>query len=241
MAKHSIIPIPKGALLYDPDILPPISAEDFEPGSLAAADRLLDTMNGRAPVYVARIGTQDVVLRHYRRGGALARFGKDRYLWTGLKRSRPFREWWLLRRLRDRGLPVPAPAAARVLRSGPLYRADLMTVRLPNMRSMADRLRAAPLPAAEWRLLGTTLRRFHLAGAFHADLNAMNILLSDQAGPFVIDWDRGRLRQPQPAWQRSNLLRLHRSLEKLRAQHEVFHMDEAGWRALLDGYDEDGD
>jgi len=240
MAKHSIIRIPKGALLYDPDILPPISADDFDPDRLASDRRLLGTMNGRAPVYVAKIGGQDVVLRHYRRGGILARVRKDGYLWTGLKRTRPFREWWLLRRLRDRGLPVPAPAAARVLRGGPLYRADIMTVRLPNMRTMADRLREAPLPPAEWRLLGITLRRFHLAGACHADLNAMNILMSDQAGPFLIDWDKGRLRSPQRAWQQRNLQRLRRSLDKLKAEHGVFHMDDAGWRMLLAGYDEGG-
>ena len=172
-------------------------------------------------------GTVEWVLRHYKRGGLVARWNPDRYLWLGEEATRPFRELRMTAALRAAGLPVPVPVAARYQRVGLHYRADLLTVRIPNVRTLSAALADWPLPV--WTALGHCLRRLHAAGAWHADLNAHNILVGpiDSSVPVVhvIDWDRGRL-QPGPLSARAargNLLRLQRSLQKLAL--------EAGWRS----------
>ena len=77
------------------------------------------------------------MLRHYRRGGAVARLSGDAYLWTGAGRTRSFAEWRLLRQLRRWDLPVPRPIAARYVRQGLAYRADLITGELTTRRTLA--------------------------------------------------------------------------------------------------------
>ncbi len=192
-------------------------------------------VGGRGGVRVTDIGAGQWVLRHYRRGGLVGRVVHDRYLWTGLERTRAFAEWRLLHTLTNRGLPVPAPVAARVERRGPTYRADLVTVRLPGAVSLSTRLTATPSQAVPWAAVGATLRRFHDAGVCHADLNAHNILLDDGAAVYLLDFDRGRLRGPG-AWHQDNLRRLRRSLDKIGAQagRAIYEPDD--WAALTGSY-----
>ncbi|MBA1149603.1 3-deoxy-D-manno-octulosonic acid kinase [Ectothiorhodospiraceae bacterium WFHF3C12] len=236
MGKHELIRLPGGGVLYDPELLPPTEVEAFDPERPENRERVIATMSGRGQVQVLELNGLEVVLRHFRRGGLLGRLRDDTFVWTGLQRSRIFREWHLLRALHERGLPVPRPVAARVLRRGLLYRGDIMTLRLPGTESLAQRLKIASLPESQWRTIGATLRRFHEAGAYHADLNAMNILMDTAGGCHVIDWDKGQLRNPRPRWQHANLRRLRRSLERLRERDSRLHFGEADWDALMSGY-----
>lgn len=175
------------------------------------------------------------VLRHYRRGGLVSGVLHDRYAWFGVKRSRAFREWYLLAEIKRLGLPVPAPVAARVVRSGNAYRADLITECVKNAATLTELLRGRPMEAVAWQALGRTIARFHAAGVWHADLNAHNILV-DADGEFtLIDFDHSRIRQPG-GWRLRNLRRLRRSLEKLAAEHGEFHFADADWDALHAGY-----
>lgn len=192
---------------------------------------------GRGRVVFFRTGGVDYVLRHYRRGGRVATLLGDRYLWTGLSQSRAWREWGLLRRLTEMDLPVPRPVAAQVDQSGIFYRADIITLRIPQARSLAQHLLERALPDEWWQRVGRTLSRFHARGVDHADLNAHNILLNPD-GVFLIDFDRGRLRRPDRAAARANLARLQRSLEKLGRLNEPFHCSGPAWQALLRGYDQ---
>ncbi|MEO0615558.1 MAG: 3-deoxy-D-manno-octulosonic acid kinase [Pseudomonadota bacterium] len=189
---------------------------------------------GRGAAWFVSDGTGDYVLRHFRRGGLVARLSQAHYVATGAASSRGFREFEILQHLRARGLPVPAPAAAGYWRRGMFYRAAILTVSIPDSETLAARLAREPLDEAQWRTLGTLIARFHAAGAWHADLNAHNVLI-DAAGDFhLIDFDRARLRAPG-GWSQANLARLHRSLEKLRTQGD-FHADAADWTALTQGY-----
>lgn len=176
----------------------------------------------------------EAVLRRYRRGGLPARLGLRRYLWLGLERSRPWREWRLLARLWREGLPVPRPLAACVWRRGWVYEGALLTAAVPGARTLAERLRDGPLPAVQWRKIGAVLSRFHARGVDHADLNAHNILFDAGGAVHLIDFDRGRLRRPGGRWARGNLARLARSLAKLAAAGAAW--SPADWAALLDGY-----
>jgi 3-deoxy-D-manno-octulosonic acid kinase len=228
-------------VLYDADQLEDADADLFEVQALAAAGRLRGTAQGRGTTHFVDIDGQPCVLRHYRRGGLVARLLGDRYLRTSLTETRAWREWHLLAELIEQGLPVPKPVAARVVTVGPFYRADLITQQLLDTRSLAQSLQQTALSEAQWRAIGATIRRFHDAGVYHADLNAHNILLdekrSDKSGQvYVIDFDRGEKRCPSPGWQQANLARLRRSLDKLGAQQKTFHFDEAAWAALLAGW-----
>ena len=189
---------------------------------------------GRGAAWYVGDDTGDYVLRHFRRGGLVARFSEAHYVATGAASSRGFREFEILEHLRAEGLPVPAPAAAGYWRRGLLYRAAILTVSIPDSETLAARLARAPIDEAQWRTLGELVARLHAAGAWHADLNAHNVLL-DAAGDFhLIDFDRARLRAPGD-WTQANLARLNRSLEKLRAQGPC-HTDAADWVAFTEGY-----
>ena len=219
--------------IHDPQWLDPLPPWLFDPGALRARKLITGSGAGRKPAWFFQLAGKTLVLRHYWRGGLVARFVSDSYLWTGLDRTRPFREWRLLACLRARGLPVPAPVAARALRHGALYRADLVTVAIPDTIPLDQRLRHTEIGTELWKHIGATIGRFHAAGACHADLNVRNILLDTEDNPWLIDWDQGGLRRPDPAWQRSNLDRLRRSLDKDPVLAEAAGH---GWEAFLCGH-----
>lgn len=195
------------------------------------------TGRGATEIFAA-MGTT-VLLRHYRRGGMVRHVSGDRYIWLGLRRSRPWRELRALTHLAARGLPVPPPVAARVVRPHPVapwYRGDLVTGYLAGTRTLAQTLRGAPLGPSGWRAVGATLARLHAAGVDHADLNAHNLLLDDRGTVYVIDFDRARLRRASGRWCGANLARLRRSLDKLAREREPIAFEPPDWGHLLAGY-----
>lgn len=177
------------------------------------------------------------VLRHYRRGGAMARVLQDQYLWTGLERCRPVREFRLLTAAINAGLPVPRPLAAQVTRTGVFYTGDLIMSRIEAAQTLAGRLGAVDdwrhLP---WAALGSLLGRAHALGFQHADLNAHNILIDAANQLWLIDWDRGQQRVPGE-WRQRVLQRLHRSLRKLFPQRVEQEDARLAWQDLLDAHD----
>ncbi len=180
-------------------------------------------------------GSSEFVLRHYCRGGLPGKFIRDAYFWTGERQTRAFAEWYLLAKLSTKGLPVPQPAAARYYRSGPIYRADLLTVRVPAIRSLADRIIERPADAPFWLGIGRGLRKFHDAGAFHADLNAYNVQVNIADQLYLLDFDRGKI-MTAGVWQQKNLARLHRSLQKIKRADQRVNFSKENWEALLEGY-----
>lgn len=225
-------------LLYDAETLAHPMPGHFEPDWWRAQGRLSgQAQSGRgATWFVQPEGREERwALRHYRRGGLIAKLIYDHYLWMGLAHTRAWREWHLTAHLFGLGLPVPRPVAARVRRSGLLYRADLLTAVIPEVRQLTDWLGDIDLPLAEWRALGQLLRRFHQAGLDHHDLNCDNLLRRADGSLFLLDFDRCHLRQPG-AWQAANLARLQRSLLKRQRQGRVRFFTEDHWQSLLAGY-----
>lgn len=193
-----------------------------------------------------------LVLRHYRRGGLVQRVSKQHYLYTGLEKTRAMREFGILLTLCELELPVSRPYACRVMRRGPFYRASLVTHRLVGYRTLAECLlgdrsgqsvsdngerlvaaSGAALPMATWSAVGEVIGRLHAVGAYHADLNAHNIMLSEEGAVSLIDFDRAEIRalpagDPASGWCLANIERLLRSLSK-EADPSVF---ETGFSAL---------
>ena len=227
-----------GAMLSDPASLgnlPPAAAESwFDPQFWRGRHELLEVTGGRGAAWFIASGNRQWVLRHFRRGGFIARLSKDGYVWAGEDKVRAFAEWRLLDVLSQRGLPVPKPVAARYQRSGLRYRCDLITQRILNAEPLSATLAAGALAQAQWRAVGAAIATLHRAGVDHADLNAHNILIGKNTVS-VIDFDRGRLR-PQGAWTARNLQRLRRSLLKISRALPPQRYSAQTWDWLLAGY-----
>jgi 3-deoxy-D-manno-octulosonic acid kinase len=226
-----------GAILFDADLVPDIPDEAFTadawPASAPVSGEARSTGRGSTVIVSGEQG--DFVLRHFRRGGLIGRIVSDSYLWLGEEATRAFREWRLLSELRRMELPVPRPAAARYSRSGLTYRADMLTALIPDVMSLSERLASTHIPEDFWQMLGTGIALFHKAGVCHADLNAYNVQLGQDDKLWLIDFDRGRLRQPG-TWQQKNLARLRRSLRKIKRIDPSLQYSDSDWAAFLEGY-----
>lgn len=233
---ETLAPTARGAMLYDALRCGQPDERIFMHEYWRARDALHEAAGGRGTIAFIDAGERRWVLRHYRRGGLVAKLLGDRYLWAGADATRAFREWRLLRRLRAAGLPVPAPVAARYERVGLFYRADLVTEELPTRRTVAEALQSAPLDPAAWQAVGACVGRLHAQGVHHADLNAHNLLLGANGAVYVLDFDRGRIR-PRGVWVQAVLERLQRSLRKVTAGLPSDRFDDAAWQALLQGHE----
>lgn len=226
-----------GAILYDTAIINQISGRAFAANGWPVVKPVQGALRsaGRGKTLIVSDGEHEFVLRHYIRGGLPGRLIHDSYFWLGERQTRSFAEWHLLAKLNSLNLPVPRPAAARYCRTGPVYTADLLTIRLPDIRSLADRIAERPGDEKFWQELGIELHRFHEAGVFHADLNAYNLQIGKEDTMFLLDFDRGKIMSPGQ-WKQKNIGRLHRSLRKIKQADNSIHYSEANWNQFLDGY-----
>lgn len=221
-------------ILYDASLVNHPCESWFEPGHWPDAAR---APSGRGGTLFIHCNDQDWALRHYLRGGAVARLSTDNFLWTGRDRTRSFAEWRLLDGMRRCNLPVPRPVAARFVRAGLVYRADLITVRIAAVASLSARLTAGGLTPMLWKAIGACIARFHRARICHADLNAHNIQIGTDDQVHLLDFDRGRRMKAPGAWQERNLRRLQRSLHKISGGRAAV-FSEGDWAMLLAGYHE---
>jgi 3-deoxy-D-manno-octulosonic acid kinase len=190
--------------------------------------------SGRGAALIVAHGSDTWVVRHYRRGGFVARFIDDHYLWSGIEQTRAFREWRLLRKLNDAGLPVPNPVAAHVYRTGPIYTADIITSYLPDTRKLSSFIAQGRAPAECWRRVGAMIRAVHDRGVDHPDLTAHNVLLDGAGNTFLVDFDNAYVKEPGE-WRRLGMERMNRSLRKVALETGTDY-DAAAWRELEAGY-----
>jgi len=225
-----------GAILYDRQIIREINEDRFQPAGWMHAEPVSAALAaaGRGKtMYVGNVPRQ-FVLRHYMRGGLVSKVNGDSYLWTGEERTRPFAEWRMLAKMADSGLRVPRPAAARYRRHGPIYKADIITVRIPDVMPLSEYVSCEP-PAEFWESLGTAVREFHGHGVYHADMNAYNLQIDKDGDLWMLDFDRGQL-LPPGTWQQKTLSRLHRSLQKIVGLNPQLHFRRSNWEQFLEGY-----
>jgi len=221
-------------IVYDDQRLASPECELFDESYWTARDGIRARKQGRGGALVVDAPFGQAVLKRFFRGGQAARWSRDKYLFNGYERSRSWREFRLLVRLREFGLPVPAPIAAATFRTGLLARCALLTQHIPECRTLAEDLRSGGSEEI-WFAAGNTIRRFHDAGLYHADLNLTNILVDNDQGVYLVDFDKSRLQTPRSGWQQTNIRRLQRSFTKLAG--DLDH-NQACWRALLTAYQE---
>ena len=192
---------------------------------------------GRGHAVFFRYHEHEFVLKHYQRGGRMAVLLGDKYIGSDCNKSRSFREWRLLKYMHESGLPVPSPVAARCVSSGVYYRADLITIKIDDVTTLADYLFENHASDEVWMAVGSCIRRFHDASVYHADLNARNILVNPVApSVYLIDFDKGAIRHIGDSWKAANLARLQRSLIKFKTLRPSFSYSNECWKRLLDGY-----
>ena len=232
-------------ILYDASIIADPGLQlfdrDYHTNSAVQQNNTASKSNsgiGRAKVVYFQVNDNSYVLKHYYRGGAVARLLKDRYIGFNVENSRAFKEWRLLKKMTSLGLPVPDAVAAHVQKRLFYYRADLITREIKHSRTLAEILFDKPVGTATWKAIGQCIARFHHHDVYHSDLNARNILLTEAGHVYLIDFDNSYIRLHTKTWKMQNLSRLKRSLLKFKKNTECFNFDEDNWSALLAGYKE---
>ena len=197
---------------------------------------------GRTEAFRFQWQDHDLLLKHYRRGGYVRHFSKDKYLWTGLNGTRAFKEFALLQRLADAGLPAPKPFACRVEKHRWCYRTSLITHWVDNTASMTERVEDHPLPDRLWPEIGRVIRTFHDHHVCHEDLNGSNILIDDSDRVYIIDFDKAVVKKSSgdtkqgKAWRDANLKRFERSLMRLSVKSNAFFFTPDIWSLFTEGY-----
>lgn len=228
----------KGSVIrYVPGVLAPFEPRLFDVPWLKTERHHRGSAAGRGDAHFLNFAGRDMVLRPYLRGGLVRKISRDLYVRMGLERARSMREFALTAWMRAQGLPVPQVVAAQVTRLGPVYRAALLTERIPDAQPFEDHLCAGPLNTAIWHRIGVAVRQMHDAGVYHSDLNRRNILIDAQNQVWLIDFDKCD-RRPPGSWTQENLDRLHRSLARAAPQGRPLHWGIDDWRALVAGYQE---
>ncbi|MEZ2721738.1 3-deoxy-D-manno-octulosonic acid kinase [Paenalcaligenes hominis] len=170
------------------------------------------TQGGRNAAWFVLVEGTPAVLRHYKRGGLIAKIIRSSYFWLGTERTRSWAEYDVLLHLYNAGVAVPMPIAAQWKKHLGRYKAAILVARLPRALPIAHQLeKTAPKSVA------FAVKQMHDAGVWHADLNVFNILNDDNDRIHLIDFDRARRLTVVDSKQRlNNLLRLRRSLIKVR-------------------------
>jgi len=229
------------AIAYDASLMTAPGVEFFSVDYWRSHQALVGEAIGRGSAWFIKAPFGSVVLREFLRGGWVAKLSRQSYFFTTVARSRPFREYHLLATLYEQGLPVPRPVAALCKHHGIISTGALMTQRIASVQTLADLLPGnhdgVDSQAGLWENIGKSIRRFHDAGVWHADLNARNILLDDGLQVYLIDFDRARFTPGEAVNGEGNLNRLKRSLNKLWPADKLSGLQPA-WARLKAAYDE---
>lgn len=226
-------------ILYDASLISTPESKIFTPDYWQGKGALRAVSKGRGAAWFIEQEGDCRVLRHYRRGGLVARFNRDIYLGWLAGATRSLAEWDLLCWMFAQQLPVPRPVAAQACWKSPrllgLYQAAIIVQAIPGSQNLSDYLMGQKLDASGWQAIGKTIACFHQKGIDHSDLNASNLLLDKQHNIYVIDFDKCQ-RRTAGDWQQHNIQRLKRSLDKFRQQSDGFAFSEDNWNSLVNAY-----
>ena len=91
---------------------------------------------GRGTTYFFKYNKNEYVLRHYRRGGLIGKVLSDQYMYTGIEKSRAWREFKLLQQMKNMDLNCPTPIAAMLKKTGLYYQADIILKKISSARDL---------------------------------------------------------------------------------------------------------
>lgn len=223
---------------YDPNLLSQVAEGDvakvFEPEYWKSRNAITGSAQGRGTTWFVQLDKLQGALRHYRRGGLFGKLIADKYRFNGWDNTRCAMEMQVLTLLVDAKVNVPRPIAARAVKQGLFYQADLLSERIEGAKDLVDILITARLSDDLYRKVGREIRKMHDVGINHTDLNIHNILIDSNDKVWIIDFDKCA-QHPGEGWKQGNLSRLKRSFHKeLNKRH--IHWQERDWDSLMDGY-----
>lgn len=228
--------VDKGQMcFFDEQILPDFNADMFNHAYWQNKAAVTGQAHGRGVTYFVKHNMLNMVLRHYYRGGLIAKLINDAYFFTGIENTRPAKEFAILAQIQTWQLPAPRPIAFEVRRRLGFYRANILIEQIPNARDLVGILSNASLSDKLWQKIGQVIRQFHDKNIYHHDLNAHNIMLDDSDKVWLIDFDRAEVRADGD-WKQANLDRLLRSFRKELGLIDGFNFSEEQFELLLEGY-----
>ncbi|NNN61232.1 3-deoxy-D-manno-octulosonic acid kinase [Vibrio sp. A11] len=201
-----------------------------------AEQKIIGSAKGRGTTWFVAMQHIEAALRHYRRGGLFGKVVSDQYWFQGWHKTRSYAEFHLLAHLRQQGVNVPRPIAARAVKRGLVYQADLLSEKITNARDLVAILQENPLDERHYFLIGQQIAKLHRAQVNHTDLNIHNILIDDQDKVWIIDFDKCH-QQPGEHWKEANLQRLLRSFHKEQQRCGIF-WQELQWQHIVAGYED---
>ena len=136
-----------------------------------------------------------VIIRHYYRGGMMAKLLKDKFLCFSATADRSVQEYDLLLRMRAMGLHVPTPVLARVTRNGLFVKNDIITKEITGARNIGKILSERRLADEEILKIG-------------------DLLLDGADNPWICDFDKCEMTSITPRRYNEMVARLKRSFDK---------------------------
>jgi 3-deoxy-D-manno-octulosonic acid kinase len=219
---------------FDEELLSVDPTSCFDPNYWHSENNIIGSATGRGTTWFVKLESVKGALRHYRRGGLFGKLVSDNYLFSSWEKTRSFQEFNLLKHLQREGVNVPKPIAARAVKTGLTYRADILSELVPHASDLVDILMVRELSEQEYLTIGKQIRAMHDAGVNHTDLNIHNLLLDDKGLVWIIDFDKCALGATETTKQ-ANLERLLRSFEKERIKRSI-RWNKKSWQVILNGY-----
>ncbi|GEK13730.1 3-deoxy-D-manno-octulosonic acid kinase [Aliivibrio fischeri] len=220
----------KQTIWYDDSILSDSPEQCCDPDYWQQQNKVIGSAQGRGTTWFVALDKMDAALRHYRRGGLFGKMIKDHYIFTGWEKSRSYQEFQLLKSLKEAGVNVPKPIAARTIKRMFCYQADLLSEKIPNAQDLVSILQEKPLSKEMYQKIGNEIRKMHAAQVNHTDLNIHNILIDDNDKVWIIDFDKC-YQQKGDDWKKGNWDRLKRSFVKEVTKRNI-HWNEEEWASL---------
>lgn len=158
----------------------------------ATQDGAASVLGGRRAISIITLeGIGRVVIKHYHRGGLLARLVKQTYLRTGKPRCQ--HEFEQMAFARSIGVCTPDPVAF-AYKGGIFYQGWLVTKEIKGQQSLATLSSEDPKRAAKalTALVGQ-VERLIQHKVLHADFHPGNVLVDDRDRIFLIDFDKAHL------------------------------------------------
>ena len=144
---------------------------------------------GRGEVYFIDCNNNKLVLKEYNRGGLIRYFTKNKYLYLGLKRTRPFKEFLMLKKMHELELPVPRPVSIKLSISGFYYTGKIITEEVLNAVNLKKIIISKKINNQIISNIISVLRNLIQNNIFHSDLNINNILIDESLSIYIIDFD----------------------------------------------------
>jgi 3-deoxy-D-manno-octulosonic acid kinase len=149
-------------------------------------------LGGRTSITVARLqGIGSVVIKYYRRGGAIRYLIKKRYLKCGKTRCQI--EYELLQKVRNLGINAPEPVAF-AYRGRLFYQCWLVTREIKNHQTLAQLSRSNEEQAR--MALKEVIKQVSMLiknKIFHVDLHPGNVIVDNRNQVYLLDFDKARI------------------------------------------------